>query len=205
MPAHTELTAAAPARHRGRTRDIVRMQAFRVTQDGQIASLILIASDSRRPQEVPPYEMSNQLQPEWFVLLFIAAWMGMGGLLAHLSGWRSLATRFPSDVSAVGEKFRFASGSLGTSEWFPVRYANCLFVTVTSSGLAMSIFLPFRFLCPRLFIPWSQVASVEEQQRFLRNRTVLRFKGSSVQLTLFGAVGCCALAKYRAWSGHHAH
>ena len=148
--------------------------------------------------------MSHQIQPELFIPLFLAAWLAIGGLLAHMSGWRSLAQRFSHVSLADGERFRFASGSLGSSAWFPVRYANCLFVTVASSGLALSVFLPFRFLCPPLFIPWSQVASVEEQQKFLRTGTAVRFRGSSIQLTLFGAVGRRVLASYRASLVQHA-
>ncbi len=148
--------------------------------------------------------MTHHLTPEFFIPLFVAAWLAIGGLLSHLSGWRSLAQRFSRGSLADGERFRFASGSLGKIAWFPVRYANCLFVTVASSGFEVSIFLPFRFLCPPLFIPWSQVASIEEQQKFLHTRTAVCVQGSAIQLTLFGAAGRRVLASYRAALGLHA-
>jgi hypothetical protein len=68
------------------------------------------------------------MQPEWFVALFVLWWLFLTGLLAYLGGWTKLAGRFRADGPGVpvdGERFRFASGSLGRRA-FPVSYGNCL-------------------------------------------------------------------------------
>ena len=56
---------------------------------------------------------------------------------------------------------------------FPVtNYGGCLFLTVNDRGFRLSIFLPFRFLSPPLFIPWAAVKTVENG-RFLFVRYTL--------------------------------
>jgi hypothetical protein len=131
----------------------------------------------------------NGLQLEWFLPLFFAALLGVGALLTVASGWRTLSHRFPSVAQVEGERFHFASAKIGRVPWFPVNYGGCLIVTVTPSGLAVSIYLPFRLLCPEFFVPWAQIESVEERASALSRRTVVRIRGSSVRLALRGTVG----------------
>ena len=134
-----------------------------------------------QPAEVPEF-----MQPQWFFPLFAVGWFAVCGVLALSSGWRSLAERFPAPAQVNGERFRFASASMGLVPWFPVRYSGCVFFTVGTAGLAMSLLFLFRFLSPPLFVPWSQVASVEEKAGFFGRRAVVRFKNSAVVLTLYG-------------------
>jgi hypothetical protein len=77
-----------------------------------------------------------------------------------------------------------------------VNYGGCLIVTVAPAGLAVSIYLPFRLLCPDFFIPWTEVESVEERASALSRRTVVRIRGSSVWLALRGTVGQRAAAMF---------
>ena len=137
------------------------------------------------PPAVPP----AFLQEDWFLPLFFILLLGIGALLTVASGWRTLAHRFPSVVQAEGERFHFASAKMGRVPWFPVNYGGCLIVTVAPTGLAISIYLPFRLLCPEFFIPWTQVESVEERASALSRRTVVRIRGSTVWLALRGTVG----------------
>lgn len=149
-------------------------------------------------------DMPAYMQPHWFVPLFVGSWCFVCGLLAHVSGWRSLAQRFPASGVVEGERFRFASASIGALSWFPVSYASCLFFTVGRTGLSMSVFFPFRFLSPEVHIPWSQVESVEESAQLLGRRTVVRIHGSTVKVTLLGRVGQSVSAAYAAARGHGA-
>jgi len=105
----------------------------------------------------------ERIEPEWFFVLFAVGWFVITGLLAHFGGWASLATQFRSTEHASGERFRFVSGSMGRRV-FPVSYGGCLFIVISPRGLALSILFPFRFQSPPLFIPWSQVESVEEKR-----------------------------------------
>jgi hypothetical protein len=112
--------------------------------------------------EFPSPDLS---EPQWFLPLFALMWFGIGGLLSVLSGWWSLASRFPAADSIKGENYRFVSGSMGLG-FFPVNYGSCLFVTINEKGFRVAILFLFRFLSPPLFIPWAQVESVAEK-RFL--------------------------------------
>jgi hypothetical protein len=110
-------------------------------------------------------ESTTLLLPQYFIPIFAIAWFGITGLLAHLGGWATLSPKYRNDNAVPGETFRFVSGSMG-HRFIPVNYGNCLFVAAGSDGFRLSILFPFRFQCPPLFVPWSDVESVTEK-RFL--------------------------------------
>ena len=144
------------------------------------------------PSAVP----ATLFQSEWFLPLYFAMLLGVGALVTVASGWRTLSNRFPSVAQVEGERFHFASAKMGRVPWFPVNYGGILIVTVTPTGLAVSIYLPFRLLCPEFLIPWAQVESVEERASALSRRTVVRIRGSTVWLALRGTVGQRVSAMY---------
>ncbi len=109
----------------------------------------------------------------WPLLQFSALIAFISILLSQLSGWAGLARRFRASAPPIGERFRFASGSMGM-RYFPVNYANCLFVDVGNDGVRLSMFLLFRFQCPPLFIPWTRFATVTTGKSMFTSRTVLR-------------------------------
>lgn len=143
-----------------------------------------------------PNAMPAYLQPQWFFPLFVVGWFVASGMGALLSGWRSLSERFSAPAEVAGERFRFVSGSMGWVPWFPISYSNCLFLTVGEAGMALSLFLLFRFLSPPLFIPWAQVESVEKKSGLFGRRVVLQFKDSAVRLTLSGEVASRVVAAH---------
>jgi hypothetical protein len=129
-----------------------------------------------------------RIEPQWFLALFGVMWLGITGLLAHLSGWARLAARFRASEPPNGERFRFASGSLG-AKMFPVNYGGCLFVAVSGAGVHFSILFLFRFQSPPLFIPWSQIESVDEKCSLLSQYTVIRVRGEWPIISLRGRAG----------------
>ncbi|MFZ6875877.1 hypothetical protein ACO0LF_27725 [Undibacterium sp. Di27W] len=106
--------------------------------------------------------------------------------LSFLGGWASLATHFRATQAATGERFRFASGSMG-SRFFPVSYGSCLFVSVNEQGLHLSVFFLFRLFSPPLFLPWSQIEAIEKKRYFFRNATVISMRGQWPRIMLLGA------------------
>jgi hypothetical protein len=128
------------------------------------------------------------LAPEWFVPLFIALWFAITGLLAHLGGWARLARRFRATQPPRGERFRFASGSMGW-RFLPVNYGGCLFVTVGEEGIHLSILFLFRFLSPPLFIPWTAMESVTEKRFIVSTYTAIRVRGEWPGIALRGRAG----------------
>jgi len=149
-------------------------------------------------------EIGFYAQSQWFLPILATAWLGITALLATLSGWRSLAKRFPAKGSTDGERFSFVSASIGALAWFPVNYSGCLFVTVGSMGLAVSVLFPFRFLSPAFALPWSEVESAEERSSFFSRGTLVRLRGSPVRLSFHGNAGRSILAAYQAAKRSHA-
>jgi hypothetical protein len=134
---------------------------------------------------------------QWFVPVFVVGWIAVCGLLARLSGWTVLAQRFRAYGPMEGQRFRFASGSLGR-EVLPVSYGHCLFVAVSSQGLGIALFLPFRVLSPPLVIPWAEVESMTERRILFFEVVVLAVRDSWVRLSLRGAAGRAAKEAFRA-------
>ena len=147
---------------------------------------------------------STFFQPQWFFLFFVAMWFGISALLSLMADWPSLAARFQSTQTRDGERFRFASGSIGASMWLPVNYRGCLFFTVADTGLLLSVFFPFRFLSPPLFIPWAQVESISEQRVWFLQTAVIRIRGSSTKIMVRGRAGLAIIKAYERFSSQRA-
>jgi hypothetical protein len=139
----------------------------------------------------------ESLDPRWFPALFVAMWLVITGVLAHLSGWASLAALFRAESRVEGVRFWFVSGSLGR-RFLPVSYGNCLFVTVSPKGLYLSIFFPFRFLSPPLFVPWSRVESAVERRSLFMPYVVISVRDHWARISLRGASGRRAKELYEA-------
>ncbi len=139
------------------------------------------------PQAPPPL----LLRPQWFFPLFLGVWLAVSAVLALAGGWFSLSREFRSDEAIDGERFRFASGSLGL--WpFPVTgYGNCLFLTVNDTGFRLSILFVFRFLAPPLFIPWSAVKSMESGRLLFLRYTRVRLLRGWPTVAIRGRAGQC--------------
>lgn len=146
---------------------------------------------------MPPESAPAFLEPQWFFPLFVVMWLTITGSLAHFGGWASFATVFRAENSVTGDRFRFASGSMGR-RYLPVSYGNCLFVTVNSQGLYLSIFLPFRFQSPPLSIPGSHVESIEERRTLFFRRFIILVRDHWPRIALRGAPGQKAKEAYDA-------
>lgn len=128
-------------------------------------------------------------------LCFLALWLFVSALLAHFSGWSSLATEFRATEPTIGDRFYFVSGSMG-ARGIPVNYSNCLTLTIGERGVRLAILLPWRFGSPPLFIPWAMIESVTAK-RFLFWRYVqIRFRDRRPRLSLHGRAGRCVLETY---------
>ena len=128
------------------------------------------------------------MQPQWFLLLFVAMWGGVTALLAHLSGWAGLAKHLRANSPTSGERFRFVSGSMGRSV-FPVSYSLCLFINVSDAGFRLSILFPFRLLSPPLFIPWPQVISATDRRFLSVAYTEIRLRDHWPTISIRGEAG----------------
>lgn len=140
---------------------------------------------------MPTFDLPNADSPWWLpqtLLLFCVLILGIKYLLSHLSGWRSLASRFACKGAVEGEHFRFASAAMGYLP-FPVSYNRTLCVTVAPTGFRLSKVSLFRLFSPPLFIPRSEIESVNEARFLFLRSTVIRVRGHWGGIRLYGRVG----------------
>jgi hypothetical protein len=141
------------------------------------------------------------LAPLLFVSVFALMWFGIAALLAHMSGWPALAERFRSIETPEGERFRFASGSVGATP--PVNYRNCLFLIVGERGFALSLLFMFRFHAPQLFVPWSEVETVAEQKTWIFPHVQVAIRNTKTRLNIFGAAGSAIRQSYERYAARN--
>jgi hypothetical protein len=125
---------------------------------------------------------------EWFLPVFVLFWLAACAALSLLGGWRELAYRFKCNEPLDGDHYRFRSGAMGWKV-FPVNYGNCLFVTVSSNAFSLSILYPFRFLHPRLVIPWQEVEHCEPLKYWFMRHVAVYVAGFDRRILLAGNLG----------------
>ena len=116
--------------------------------------------------------------PFWFVVFLVVAWVAVTALLAVLSGWPSLATRFRTDTRPPGAPLRGQVSRIGL-----VTERNVTGLVVSDRGLYLWTLWPFRLLRPPLLIPWTAVRSVRERA-VLWTATYVVDVGASVDIAL---------------------
>ncbi len=131
----------------------------------------------------------EQLAPLLFLLIFPVMWLTVTALLSAVSGWPALADRFPSRGVAVVERIGYVSGSVGRSPGLPVAFRNSLVLTLASEGFELSTIWMFRFMHRPLFVPWTEVASVEQQNRWMVRRCVVRLRDARIRIAIAGKPG----------------
>ncbi len=138
------------------------------------------------------------MEPQWFFPMFAVVWLAASGLLACVGGWVSLADEYRAEGTSSGDPYRFVSGWMG-ARFFPVSYSHCLFVTVDAKGVYLSIFFLFRFLSPRLYLPWERFEEVSEGRFLFMRYARLRVKGRWPRINLRGKAGRAVLRGYAQW------
>jgi len=133
----------------------------------------------------------SDLSPAWLALLGVAVagclWFGLRSLIAGASGWRGLTESFHVDDLPQGERFRFASGSIGHGP-MPVRYNKVLDVVVSPSGFGIAM-VSVLGRAPAIFIPWAEVQSVATPRTMFVDTAVIRLCGQRPTISLHGAAG----------------
>ena len=100
-------------------------------------------------------------------VLFVATWVGVVTLLAHVGGWARLARHYRTFDSFGGEPIRFQFGYLGFA-----RYKGVLTFGTEAKGLYIATLLLFRPGHPPLVVPWGQLSA----ERIAPDRIALSFK-----------------------------
>lgn len=124
-----------------------------------------------------------------FLVFFPVMWLGVTGLLSVLGGWRQLGAQFAAGpVAHPGRRVgRWVSGGMARLP-FPVSYSNCLNVSLYQDGFSLSVAMPFRFMHPPLFIPWTAIRECEERGTFWRYSKIT-LHTSGVRIMVGGSAG----------------
>lgn len=133
----------------------------------------------------------------WFLLLFTLAWIGTCAMISLAGGWHRLAGKYRARTEPQGETIRFASLSIGTG-LFPARYRRVISVTVGPSGFGLSVVFFYRLLHPPLFIPWTDVESVQAERSMLKRHVAVNLRGFDKRLFFRGPAGKMILETFTA-------
>jgi hypothetical protein len=87
-----------------------------------------------------------------FPPFFIAMWLGIGAVLAEISGWPALARRFRTEHRPTGQRWRRQVVMLGAT-----RESGVTRIITSPAGLYLDVNPLFRFRRPPLLLPWSAV------------------------------------------------
>jgi hypothetical protein len=126
-----------------------------------VAATLYKNSGNELPGDIAQYHDLFQSWLEAFLsswvfgVVFVFGWFVVSYLLGKESGWRKLAEVYAESDTASVPRFSTGSGRIGK-----VPYQGSLQVGAHPLGLALRVFLPFRFGSPNLNIPWSAVESV---------------------------------------------
>jgi hypothetical protein len=93
--------------------------------------------------------------PVFIVLYVICLWLAVSFTISLIGGWFELGRVYRASGPFHGERWRFQDAQfrlIGS-------YRNVLSVGANAEGLYLSVFFPFRFCHPPLFIPWRDISA----------------------------------------------
>ena len=132
-------------------------------------------------------------------LIALTLFLGHVWHMARVGGWSSLAETFRKSRAAKGKRFYFVSATMintnnnSTSNFY---YNGGLFVSVINEGMFLSVCPQYRFMHPPLYIPWSQIKSVDENRQGLYSLVQLGEQWPAINIR--GKAGKYILQKYKA-------
>jgi hypothetical protein len=131
----------------------------------------------------------------WFVPVFVAGWFTMLTLLSLVGGWNALAGPYRDLGDAEGRAYRVSSISIKRG-LLPIDYGNCVSVRISSGGVRLAVWLPFRWFHPPLFIPWTAIPHCEGGRHWLRKCTTIQLADPPTTIRFYGRAGRDILATY---------
>lgn len=167
--------------------------------NGQILKLEVADSEAASVAEGTPYCESIP-GPLWVLAFMVPGWLLVSAVISVLGGWRALADRYPGADPAAGRTFAMQSVSFSLFG----SYSGCVEVTVGDAGISMIPILLFRFMHPRVTIPWADVRSCDRKSGWFKlgwfSRTAVTLIDGRT-LTFHGAAGKAILGQWRRTHG----
>jgi hypothetical protein len=110
----------------------------------------------------------------YFPLFFLSLWLIITTVLGVLSGWFSLARRYPDQKEEALFTMKRQSCSMGVG----VRMNGLLRLSVCQSGLRIGMMRVFGPFCRDFFVPWEAI-SISRRTLFFQPLAELRFGNPS--------------------------
>ena len=126
------------------------------------------------------------------IALVLALIFALCALISALSGWGDLAQRFAAAKAIDGTRFRFRAVTMGRG-LTTVAFLPHIFVTIGLNGLYISTFVP---VGPPLFIPWTEIESMEPERSLFSTSYVITIRNCRPQITLYGKPGRSAMEAF---------
>lgn len=126
-----------------------------------VATTFYENSGNELPEGISTYRdvfqsgLESFLSSWMFYVVFVVGWFAVSYQLGKKSGWRMLAVDYAESGLESSPDFSTASGYVGS-----IPYQGSLRVGAHTLGLALRVFLLFRFGNPNLNIPWTAIESV---------------------------------------------
>lgn len=123
-------------------------------------------SGNELPEEVAAYRdvfqswLESFLGSWMFFVVFLVAWFAVSYFLGKESGWQRLAEDYAESGMEPSQEFSTVSGYVGS-----IPYQGSLLVSAHPLGLALRVFILFRFGSANLNIPWTAIESVSVTKR----------------------------------------
>jgi hypothetical protein len=96
------------------------------------------------------------------IIGFALVWFAILTLIAYLSGWHLLATRFRATAPFIGPEIRIWHVSM----LFRTEYDNVIYLGADPNGLHLRMNVLFSIGHPPLFIPWDEII-IGAESRYL--------------------------------------
>jgi hypothetical protein len=119
----------------------------------------------------------DELKGYEFAIVFAAMWCTISLFIGYMSGWAVLAREFAVEEKPDGESWRLRSANM--KNWSS--YSGCLTFSISSKGLWLSVFFPFRIGHAPLLIPWNKLTASKEKRFFL---TVVKLEALGIPIYL---------------------
>lgn len=115
-----------------------------------------------------------------FLALIPVVWCVLTWLLSRISGWSKLAQRYAASGTTSGEQASLRTGRIGA-----VTYHSCLKFCINDEGFRVAVAWPLRLGHRPLFIPWSDLHNITEDNMMFSQKVKLSIGQPTLTRALF--------------------